>query len=49
MRDVVGFLLVLLDVITVAAPEHLPIEVPGVVAGDVFAVLSELDGKPSKG
>ena len=49
VRDVVGFLLVLLDVIAVAAAEHLPVEVPRVVAGDILAVLGELDGKPAKG
>ena len=45
VRDVVGLLLELLDVIAVGAAEDLPVEVAEVVAGRVFAVLGELDGE----
>ena len=48
MRHVVRLLLILLDVIAVALPQHLPIEMPRVIAGDVLAVLRKLDGKPTK-
>src|SRR5690606_2836814 len=47
--DEVGVLLVLLDVILVGAAEDLPVEVAGVVAGGVFAVLGELDGEAVEG
>ena len=47
--DVVGFLLVLLQVIPVRAPQHFPVEMPGVVAGHVFAVLGEFNAKPVEG
>ncbi len=39
----VGFELVFLDVEAVGAAEDLPVDVPQVVAGDVLAVLGELD------
>ena len=39
----VGLLLVLLDVVAVAAAPGDPVEVPHVVAGDVLAMLGELD------
>jgi len=45
MADVIGFLLVLLDVIAVGAAEDFPVQVADVVAGGVFAVLGKLDGK----
>ena len=48
VRHEVRLLLVLLDVVAVAAPEHLPIEMPRVVAGDVFAVLRKLDRKSAE-
>jgi len=34
-----------LDVVAVRAGEQLPVDVPGVVAGGVFAILAELDGE----
>src|SRR5207247_10997416 len=42
----VGLFLVLLDVEPVLAGPDLPIDVPQVVAGDIFAMLQELDGLP---
>ena len=41
----VGFLFVLLDVVAVGAGEDGPVEVFEFVAGDVLAVLGELDGE----
>ena len=41
----VGFLLVLLNVVAVGAGEDGPVEVFEFIAGDVFAVLGELDGE----
>ena len=45
MADEVRFLLVLLDGVAFAAAVALPVDVADVVAGDVFAVLDELDGE----
>ena len=45
VRDVVRLLLVLLDVVAVRAPEHLPVEMPQIVAVGVFAMLGELNGE----
>ena len=47
--DEVRLLLVLLDVVAVAAAEDFPVEMPGVVAGDVFAMLRKLDGESAEG
>ena len=43
--DDVGLLLVLLDDVLVGPAEHLVVEPAGVVAGDVGAVLDELDAE----
>src|SRR6266700_1009267 len=45
VSGVVGFLFVLLDVVTVGAAEDIPVQVARVVAVGVFAVLGELDRK----
>ncbi len=41
----VGFLFVLFDGVAVGAAVTFPVDVPDVVAGDVLAVLDELDGE----
>ena len=45
----IGVLLILLDVVAVGAAEHLPVEVPRIVAHGVLAVLRELDGEALEG
>jgi len=45
----VGFLLVLFELEFVGAAEDFPVEVTEVVAGDVLAVLGELDAEASEG
>lgn len=47
--DVVGFLFVLFEVVAVGPSEDFPVEVAGIVAGDVFAVLGEFDGEAAEG
>src|SRR5262249_12196831 len=44
--DEVGFELVLLEVEAFGAAVDLPVDVADVIAGDVFAMLSELDREP---
>jgi len=43
VRDEVRLLLVLLDDVTIGAPEYFPVEMTSVVAGNVLAVLGKLD------
>ncbi len=45
----VGIGLEFLDVEAVGAGEGLPIEAAGIVAGDIFPVFGELDGRPAVG
>ena len=45
VADEVGFLLVLLDGVALGPAVALPVDVADVVAGDVLAVLDELDGE----
>jgi len=49
VSDEVSVLLVLLDVVAVTAPKHLPVKMARVVARRVFPVLGELDGKSAQG
>src|SRR5262249_54776275 len=47
--DEVGLLLVLLDGVALGPAVALPVDVADVVAGDVLAVLDELDGEAAEG
>ena len=49
MGGEVRLLLVLLDRVALAAAVAFPVDVADVVAGDVFAVLDELDGEAAIG
>ena len=48
VADEVGLLLVLLDGVAFGAAVALPVDVADVVAGDVLAVLDELDGEAAE-
>ena len=48
MADEVRLLLVLLDGVALGAAVALPVDVADVVAGDVLAVLDELDGEAAE-
>jgi hypothetical protein len=45
----IGFFLELLDVVAVAPRVDLPVDRVQIVAGDVLAVLGELDAEPLEG
>ena len=49
MGKEIGFLLVLLQIQPLGAAQQFPIHVPDIIAGDIFAVLGEFDGKAAQG